>query len=361
MAWQVDPRTGLRSGQSISFAGEAWQAILMRCPSQAGTGFVEPKWGTLATSWELLCDRVVSLLCSITGSHKSLAVSYMISHVDVSTRESCILQKASCHLGPANASEAVLTGSAQGPDHETLQAAQGGSCAVPTHYVDEVNRGTNNLQNEGIWRYLLTPKTRDIPATYSHWRRGSMAVPTHSMTRVNHVSQLHHCPSSKFFGQWCTLTHAASSTYPSFRSALVKNVHKLKRQCHDIQRFFGFFARAKNRDCSRKCRRHQTWKLRLPRGLAASPPTLATDSARERTTSRARLHRLTCRQRQAALLFSSYEARAGWQPLLQGSRLAATAISITVFFFKRAPSEDCFGDHVAESMGDWKKEPTVWS
>ena len=78
------------------------------------------------------------------------------------------------------------------------------------------------------------------------------------------------------------------------------------------------------------------------------------------------LHCFTCRRRQAALLFSGYEARARWYPLLQGSRLAATAVSISILYFRVwfcAPSEACFGDLVAEThwLGDWEKESPVRS
>ena len=76
------------------------------------------------------------------------------------------------------------------------------------------------------------------------------------------------------------------------------------------------------------------------------------------------LHCFTCRRRQAALSFSGYEARARWCPLLQDSRLAATAISVSILYsgvWFCAPSEACFGDLVAESMGDWEKESAVWS
>ena len=130
--------------------------------------------------------------------------------------------------------------------------------------------------------------------------------------------------------------------------------------------FCAFFARAKNGGCSRKCRGHQTWKLDRPRGLAAWPPALGYwhDSAVNQRQVELELHCFTCRRRQAALLFSGYEARARWYPLLQGSRLAATAISISILYSRVwfcAPSEACFGDLVAESMGDWDKESAVWS
>ena len=130
--------------------------------------------------------------------------------------------------------------------------------------------------------------------------------------------------------------------------------------------FCAFFARAKNGGCSRKCRGHH-WKLGRPRGLAAWPPTLAAcwhDSAVNQRQVEPELHCFTCRRRQAALLFSGYEARARWYPLLQGSRLAATAISISILYSRVwfcAPSEACFGDLVSESMGDWEKESAVWS
>ena len=97
--------------------------------------------------------------------------------------------------------------------------------------------------------------------------------------------------------------------------------------------FCAFFARAKNGGCSRKCREHQIWKLGRPRGLAAG--CWHDSAACEPTTSRARvalLEAFTCRRRQAALLFSGYEARARWYPLLQNSRLAATAISISILY-----------------------------
>ena len=56
------------------------------------------------------------------------------------------------------------------------------------------------------------------------------------------------------------------------------------------------------------------------------------------------LHCFTCRRGQAVLLFSGYEARARWYPLLQGSRLAATAISVSILYSDVlfcAPSEAC--------------------
>ena len=133
--------------------------------------------------------------------------------------------------------------------------------------------------------------------------------------------------------------------------------------------FCAFFARAKNGGCSRKCRGHQTWKLGRPRGLAAWPPSFAgcwRDSAvivNQRQVE-LELHCFTCRRRQAALLFSGYEARARWFPLLQGSRLAATAIDINSLFsclvlraFRTCLS---FGDLVAKRVGDWEKESAVW-
>ena len=44
--------------------------------------------------------------------------------------------------------------------------------------------------------------------------------------------------------------------------------------------------------------------------------------------------------------------------------VGATAISISILYsgvWFSAPSEACFGDLVAESMGDWEKESAVWS
>ena len=102
---------------------------------------------------------------------------------------------------------------------------------------------------------------------------------------------------------------------------------------------------------------------------SAWPGSLATyagywhDSAVNQRQVEPELHCFTCRRRQAAL-FSGYEARARWYPLLQDSRLAATAISVSILYsgvWFCAPSEACFGDLVAESMGDWEKESAVWS
>ena len=56
----------------------------------------------------------------------------------------------------------------------------------------------------------------------------------------------------------------------------------------------------------------------------STPPSWTNDKSSKQ------LHCFTRRRRQAALLFSGYEARARWYPLLQGSRLAATAISIYI-------------------------------
>ena len=73
---------------------------------------------------------------------------------------------------------------------------------------------------------------------------------------------------------------------------------------------------------------------------SARPGSLATyayagcwhDSAVKQRQVKPELHCFTCRRRQAALLFSGYQARARWYPLLQGSRFAATAISIDSLF-----------------------------
>ena len=84
----------------------------------------------------------------------------------------------------------------------------------------------------------------------------------------------------------------------------------------------------------------------------------------EPTTSRARvalLHFLTATG-------STFAFRQGGPSkvisLLQDSRLAATSISISIHYSRVsfcAPSEACFSDLVAERMGDWEKELSVWS
>ena len=97
--------------------------------------------------------------------------------------------------------------------------------------------------------------------------------------------------------------------------------------------FCAFFARPKNGGCSRKCRGHH-----LKAWPSARPGSLATcagcwhDSVVNQRQVEPELHCFTCRRRLAALLFSGYEARARSYPLLQGSRLAATAISIDSLF-----------------------------
>ena len=132
--------------------------------------------------------------------------------------------------------------------------------------------------------------------------------------------------------------------------------------------FCAFFARAKNGGCSRKCHGHRSENMKA--WPSARPGSLATyagcwhDSAVNQRQVEPELHCFTCRRRQAVLLFSGYEARARWYPLLQGSRLAATAISVSILYsgvWFCAPSEACFGDLVAESVGDWEKESAVWS
>ena len=126
--------------------------------------------------------------------------------------------------------------------------------------------------------------------------------------------------------------------------------------------------------------RKQKWRLLVPVSRtsdlimkawpSARPGSLATyagcwhDSAVYQRQVEPELHCFTCRRWQAALLFSGYEARARWYPLLQGSRLAVTAISISILYsgvWFCAPSEACFGDLVAESMVDCEKETAVWS
>ena len=150
-----------------------------------------------------------------------------------------------------------------------------------------------------------------------------------------------------------------------FESKINFTFTRHKGQCHDIQWFFAlFFARAKNGGCSRKCHGHRSESLAV---RAAWQPGhlrwLLTWQCREPKTSRARValfHLSTA----TVLLFSGYEARARWYPLLQGSRLAATTISVSILYsgvWFCAPSEACFGDLVAESMGDWEKESAVWS
>ena len=97
--------------------------------------------------------------------------------------------------------------------------------------------------------------------------------------------------------------------------------------------FCAFFARPKNGGCSRKCRGHhlKAWPSAWP---GSRPPALAADMTVPWTNDKSSQSCtcFTCRRRLAALLFSGYEARARSYPLLQGSRLAATAISIDSLF-----------------------------
>ena len=128
--------------------------------------------------------------------------------------------------------------------------------------------------------------------------------------------------------------------------------------------FCAFFARAKWRLLAQVSRTSdlKAWPSARPGSLADAG--CWHDSAVNQRQVELELHCFTCRRRQAALLFSGYEARARWYPLLQGSRLAATAISISILYSRVwfcAPSEACFGDLVTESMGDWEKESAVWS
>ena len=101
----------------------------------------------------------------------------------------------------------------------------------------------------------------------------------------------------------------------------------LKGQCHDIQCFFALFLREQKMAVARASvadidlKQWSAWPSD-PRGLAAWPPTLAsrllTWQCRERDQRQVEpeLHCFTCRRRQAVLLFSGYEARARWYPLL---------------------------------------------
>ena len=138
----------------------------------------------------------------------------------------------------------------------------------------------------------------------------------------------------------------------------------LKGQCHDIQWFFALFLREQKMAVARaSVADMKAWPSARPGSLATDAGCWH-DSAVNQRQVELELHCFTCRRRQAALLFSGYEARARWYPLLQGSRLAATAISISILYSRVwfcAPSEACFGDLVAESMGDWEKESAVWS
>ena len=148
--------------------------------------------------------------------------------------------------------------------------------------------------------------------------------------------------------------------FPSKRSALI-----IKGAVSRYSVIFcAFFARAKNGGCSRKCRGHRIWKLGRPRGLAAWPALANAgcwhDSAVNQRQVEPELHCFTCRdrrrRRQAALLFSGYEARARWYPLLQGSRLAATAISISILYsgvWLCEPAEACIGDLAISSPRAW--------
>ena len=150
-----------------------------------------------------------------------------------------------------------------------------------------------------------------------------------------------------------------------------KTCTMLKGQCYDIQWFFcAFFARVKNGGCSQSVAdiRSESLAVRAAWQPGHGHPHAGCwhDSAMNQRQVEPELHCFTCRdrRRQAALLFSGYEARARWYPFLQGSRLAATAMSISILYsgvWFYAPSEAYFGDLVAESMGEWEKESAVWS
>ena len=105
--------------------------------------------------------------------------------------------------------------------------------------------------------------------------------------------------------------------------------------------------------------------LGWPRGLASSPPTLATDSA---------VNLQVLVQVELALLHLSTAAGSTFVFRLRGPRKVISPssrfnmssdsyIDIDSFFslFVLRASEACFGDLVAESMGDWEKESAVWS
>ena len=77
------------------------------------------------------------------------------------------------------------------------------------------------------------------------------------------------------------------------------------------------------------------------------------DSAVTQRQGEPELRCFTCRRRQAALLFSGYEARARWYPLLQGSRLAATAI-IYRFFIR------VFGSACLPKLASTISSPRAW-
>ena len=141
----------------------------------------------------------------------------------------------------------------------------------------------------------------------------------------------------------------------------------LKGQCHDIQWFFALFLREQKWRLLAQVLRTsdlKAWPAARPGSLATNAAALATDSAVNLRQVEQELNFFTCRRRQAALLCSGYEARARWYSLLQGSRLAETARSISILYSRISfcvPSEACFSDLVAESIGDWEKESAVWS
>ena len=127
-----------------------------------------------------------------------------------------------------------------------------------------------------------------------------------------------------------------------------------------------FIVRAKNSKCLHKCHGHQTWQLGRPRGQPHHQRWLRTDSTactvdRRQVEQESRC--FTCRCREAAVLLSRYEAQASWCPLLQGSSLAVTAISIWTFHSRVsfwAPS--LVSASSSPGLAWWtKKESAVWS
>ena len=129
---------------------------------------------------------------------------------------------------------------------------------------------------------------------------------------------------------------------PFVRFALSTHLNEwdapLKGQCHYIQWFFALFLREQKMAVARASVadiRPESLAVRAAwqSGHLATLAACWHHSAVNQRQVKPELHCFTCRRRQAALLFSGYEARARWYPLLQGSRLAATAISIIRYRF----------------------------
>ena len=137
-------------------------------------------------------------------------------------------------------------------------------------------------------------------------------------------------------------TNLSAFTWPHGRVLTLNSLQQLvacphsllKGQCHDIQWFFCAFLREQNWRLFAQVSRTSDLTARSARGQPRRrrwPATLSESTVDIRQVEQ-ETHCFTCWRRQAAVLFSGYEAQASWYPVLQGSRSAVTALSIWILY-----------------------------